>query len=273
MASMDWSTQSGSAPATYDEFLVPALFAPFAERLVEQAEISPGARVLDVACGTGAASRAAARRAGTTGAVTGVDLGEPQLAVARSYAAEEGAAPITYAQSDATSLSVPDAAFDVALCQQGLQFVPDRAAALAEMRRALRPGGRAAIATWTDLATSPWEFMGAALERILDADSAAMIRSPWGLADPSELASLLELAGFEDVSVTPETIECTFATHADFARRAIAATPLASRFASAPADVQDAVAAHTAESLAPHALPDGRLRLPLTTNVALGLAP
>jgi SAM-dependent methyltransferase len=273
MATLDWSAQSGTAPATYDAFLVPALFAPFAERLVEQAEISPGAKVLDVACGTGAASRAAARRAGPTGAVTGVDLGEPTLAVARAYPPEEGAAPISYGQADATALSVPEGAFDVTLCQQGLQFIPDRAAALAEMRRALRPGGRVAIATWTDVATAPWEFIGAALERHLDSDSAAMIRSPWGLADEAQLVSLLRLAGFERISVTRETIVCTFATHADFARRAIAASPLAAKFASAPADVQDAVAAQTAESLAPHALPDGRLRLPMTTNVALGLAP
>jgi SAM-dependent methyltransferase len=91
--------------------------------------------VLDVACGTGAVSRAAARGAGASGSVTGVDVGEPTLAIARSRPAEQGAAPIAYRQSEAGSLPLADDAFDVALCQQGLQFFPDRLKALAEMRR------------------------------------------------------------------------------------------------------------------------------------------
>ena len=151
MASMDWGTQSASAPATYQEFLVPAMFAPFAERLVEHGCVRPGSRVLDVACGTGVVSRAAAILAGTGGSVAGVDLGEPTLAIARSHPAEENAAPIDYAQADAAALPFDADDFDVALCQQGLQFFPERAAALAEMRRVLKPGGRVAVATWKDI--------------------------------------------------------------------------------------------------------------------------
>ena len=108
---------------------MPAMFAPFAECLVEKAEVQPGSVVLEVACGTGAVSRAAARRAGASGSVTSVDLGEPTLAVARSRPSEPGAAPIAYVQSDAGSLPLADDAFDVAMCQQGLQFFPDAGAA------------------------------------------------------------------------------------------------------------------------------------------------
>ena len=102
MASMDWGIQIGSAPAIYQEFLVPAMFAPFAKRVVEHGCVRPGSRVLDVACGTGVVSRAAAILAGTGGSVAGVDLGEPTVAIARSHPAEENAAPIDYAQADAT---------------------------------------------------------------------------------------------------------------------------------------------------------------------------
>jgi SAM-dependent methyltransferase len=80
MASMDWSTQSGSAPATYQEFLVPAMFAPFTKRLVEHGYVRPGSRVLDVACGTGVVSRAAAILAGGGGSVAGVDQVVGELA-------------------------------------------------------------------------------------------------------------------------------------------------------------------------------------------------
>ena len=113
MASMDWGTQSGSAPAIYQEFLVPAMFAPFAKRLVEHEYVRPGSRVLDVACGTGVVSRAAAILAGTGGSVAGVDLGEPTIAIARSHPAEENAAPIDYAQADAAALPFDADHFDV----------------------------------------------------------------------------------------------------------------------------------------------------------------
>src|SRR3954453_4126340 len=126
MATMDWSAQGGSAPQMYQAFLVPAMFTPFAETLVMKAGIGPGFVVLDVACGTGAASRAAARRAGPDGSVTGVDLGEPTLAIARSFDAEPGAAPIEFLQGDATKLPVEAGGYDAAICQQGMQFFPDR---------------------------------------------------------------------------------------------------------------------------------------------------
>src|SRR4051794_19383401 len=147
MATFDWSAQGGSGPTVYQEFLVPAMFTPFAESLVQQTGIGAGTRVLDVACGTGAASRAAARAGG---AVVGVDLGEPTLAVARSFPVEDGTTAIDYRQGDATALPVEDDAFDVAICQQGLQFFPEKEAALREMRRALKPGGRLGVATWAD---------------------------------------------------------------------------------------------------------------------------
>src|SRR4051812_8686734 len=100
MTTMDWSAQGGSGPENYQRFLVPAMFDPFAATFVVKAGIETGSRVLDIACGTGAASRAAARRAGPDGSVTGVDLGEPTLAVARSFDPEPGAAPIRFLQGD-----------------------------------------------------------------------------------------------------------------------------------------------------------------------------
>src|SRR4051794_40596887 len=184
MATMDWSAQGGSGPAKYQEFLVPAMFTPFAETLVEQAGVGEGSNVLDVACGTGAASRAAARRAGPSGSVTGVDLGEPTLAVARAQPVDDGAAPIAWLQADATELPVEDGAFDVGLCQQGLQFFPDKGAALAEMHRALKPGGRLAIATWTSIERTPVAAIVEALERHVDREAASVIGSPFALAGP-----------------------------------------------------------------------------------------
>ncbi len=271
MASMDWGIQIGSAPAIYQEFLVPAMFAPFAERLVEHGYVQPGSRVLDIACGTGIVSRAAAILAGTGGSVAGVDLGEPTVAIARSHPAEENAAPIDYAQADATTLPFDAEDFDVALCQQGLQFFPDRAAALAEMRRVLKPGGSVAIATWKDI-EPPFSAIADALGRHVSTEAAQMMHSPFTLGDGATLAQLMSDAGFHEVTVIDETIECTWASHPEFARRYIAASPIASVFAAASSHSQQAISDEVTERLAPHATADGSLRMPMSTNVAVGSA-
>jgi SAM-dependent methyltransferase len=272
MATFDWSAQGGSAPAEYETFLVPAMFAPFAETLVEQAGVEEGSRVLDVACGTGAASRAAARRAGPSGSVTGLDLGEPTLAIARSVPPEQGAAPITFKQSDAAALDVDSDAFDVTICQQGLQFFPDRLAALAEMRRALKPGGRVAIATWTGLERNPFGPVVDALERHISADAASMLASPFALSD-EELGSLIAGAGFSDAQVRQEEQECTWDARPDeFGPRAIACGPLAPMFAQAPEEAQRAVAEEAGKQLAGHTAADGRIRMTMVSNVAVARA-
>jgi ubiquinone/menaquinone biosynthesis C-methylase UbiE len=271
MASMDWGIQIGSAPATYQEFLVPAMFAPFAKRLVEHGCVRPGSRVLDVACGTGVVSRAAAILAGPGGSVAGVDLGEPTVAIARSHPAEENAAPIDYAQADAAALPFDADDFDVALCQQGLQFFPERAAALAEMQRVLKPGGSVAIATWKDI-EPPFSAIADALERHVSTEAAQMMHSPFTLGDGATLAQLMSGAGFRGVAIIDETIECTWASHPEFARRYIAASPIASVFAAMPAHSQQAVSDEVAERLAPYATAEGSLRMPMSTNVAIGRA-
>src|SRR6476620_1916117 len=105
---MDWSKQGGRGPAAYQSFMVPAMFEPFAASMVVHAGSAPGARVPDVACGTGALTRAAARAAGPDGAVSGLDHGDPTIEVARTIVPGPDAAPITYAQSEAAELAVGD---------------------------------------------------------------------------------------------------------------------------------------------------------------------
>jgi ubiquinone/menaquinone biosynthesis C-methylase UbiE len=270
---MDWSSQGGSGPENYQSFLVPAMFAPFAETLVAKAGIGPGSRVLDVACGTGAASRAAARRAAPDGSVTGVDLGEPTLAIARAHPPEPDAAPIEYLQGDAAALPVDADSYDVAICQQGFQFFPDRPGAAAAMRAALKPGGRLAIATWTAIESNPFGAIADALERHAGAEAAQMMHSPFALRR-EELAALIEGAGFGDVDVHEETMECTWAASpAEFAQRAIAAGPIQPLFAAQSDEVQKAVAEDVGARLAPNATADGAgIRMPMTSYVALASA-
>jgi ubiquinone/menaquinone biosynthesis C-methylase UbiE len=144
-----------SAMQIYDQVLVPRLFTPWARLLLDRLELRPGEAVVDVACGPGSVTRLAATVAGPGGRVTGVDLSPAMLAIARAKPVLCNTTSIDYQRAPADRLPVANAAFDVATCQHGLQFFPDRAAALAEMRRALRPAGRVGIAVWAEIEQSP----------------------------------------------------------------------------------------------------------------------
>ena len=113
----------GSAPENYEQFFVPVIAAPLATDLIDIAALGLGERVLDVACGTGVVARLAAERVGATGTVDGIDLNPGMLAVARSVTPPSMA--IEWHESSAEAIPLPDEAFDVVLCQMGLQFVPD----------------------------------------------------------------------------------------------------------------------------------------------------
>lgn len=272
---MDWTAQGGPAPQLYEDFLVPAMFAPCARELVSAAGLRPGMSVLDVACGTGALSRTAARSVGPHGAVTGVDLGAPMLAVARARPVEDAAAPIKYIEGSAESPSVAAGAFDAVTCQQGLQFFEDRPAALRAMHAALAPGGRVAIATWTALEEAVgMSALADGLALHLSEEAGARMHGPWALADAGELHTLLEGAGFADVQVTRLTLDTRFALgRGDFARTVVLAGPLAQTFAQAAPEDQERVAAHVRAALAAHEDGEGGVRFPMSTNVALATRP
>ena len=131
---------------TYEAAFVPSLFAHLATYLVDAAEVTSGDRVLDVACGTGIVARTAADRTGPAGRVVGLDLNEAMLTVARRVRPD-----LDWRQGNAASMPFADESFDVALCQSGLMFVPDPAAAVGEMSRVVRPGGRVAAQVWSSL--------------------------------------------------------------------------------------------------------------------------
>ena len=129
---------------TYENYFVPAMFFPWATILLRHSAPRSGERVLDVACGTGVVSRLAAPLVGASGQVVALDFNASMLVVARTLPVTSGAA-ITWQEGNAMSLPFPTNAFNLVLCQHGLQFFPDRLLALREMRRVLVSGGRALV--------------------------------------------------------------------------------------------------------------------------------
>ena len=143
-----------SPAEVYERYLGRAIADPFTRVLLDCAGPRPGERVLDLAAGTGSVARHVAPIVGTEGRVVAVDINAAMLAVGRALPAPAGP-PVEWREGDAVDLDLPDQSFDLVLCQQGLQFFPDRAAAVREIRRVLTPEGRAVISVWQDLDHHP----------------------------------------------------------------------------------------------------------------------
>jgi ubiquinone/menaquinone biosynthesis C-methylase UbiE len=138
-----------SVPDGYRQYLQPPMFDPWARELLTFVPPARGDAVLDVASGTGAVAHAAASVCGPSGRVIASDVSPLMLAQLRTDRTDDRAA-IEPLESSADHLALPDDSVDIAYCQQGLQFMPDRNAVMAEMLRVLRPGGGVGIAVWSD---------------------------------------------------------------------------------------------------------------------------
>jgi ubiquinone/menaquinone biosynthesis C-methylase UbiE len=221
----------GASPAeNYQRFFVPSIGAPVADDLIGIADLQPGQRVLDVACGTGVVTRRAAERVGAAGAVAGLDVNPGMLAVARSQTPPDIA--IDWHEASAESMPLPDEAFDVVLCQMGLQFVPNKLAALREMRRVLATGGRALV-TVPGPKPPMFAIMTDALARHLSPEAASFADLVFSLHDVDELTLLMRSSGFREVDVEVKPKSLRLPAPADFLWQYIHSTPLGAAAAQA----------------------------------------
>lgn len=186
-----------SAADIYEEFFVPALFGEWAPRVADAAKITSGDRILDVACGTGILAREASQRVGAAGKVIGLDRNEWMFDVARRVAPN-----IEWVVGVAESLPFKDQTFDAVVSQFGLMFFDQKSAALAEMWRVLRPGGRLAVAVWDSAENTPgYAAMIALLKELFGADEANALRAPYSLGDAIELQRLVDQAGISNARI------------------------------------------------------------------------
>ena len=251
-----WQLEEGSATA-YERFLVPRFFDPFARDLVDAAGVQAGDRVLDVACGTGIVARHAAGRVGREGSVAGVDLNPSMLAVAGELTAHVQPA-IRFEQASADALPFPRASFDAVLCQQGLQFFPDRSAALAELARVTRSGGRLALSTCRALPHQPgYRIVADVLRHHVGVQAAEVLQSPFTFGDHEEIRTLVGAAGFGDVHTRVAVWAARFPSAEAFLRGETASSPLGEIVGQLDADVASALLADLGEALRPHTDDDG----------------
>ncbi len=194
----------------YVSVLVPNLFEPWAELLVDALDPRPGSTVLDVACGPGTVARVLARRVGAIGHVHACDVDPAMIAAGQAVAPRPRAAAIEYDVCPADELPLPDASVDAITCQQGLQFVPDAAGALTQMWRVARPGARLAVSVWRTIADMPlYGALVGAAEDVLGT-AGGMRERPFALGDADELAALATDAGWRDARVSPRDLPIEF---------------------------------------------------------------
>ena len=218
---VNWQV-SDDAAVIYEGFWVPAMLGQWAPQVADAANITAGDRVLDVACGTGVVTREAADRVGATGTVTGIDINDGMLAVARRVRPE-----IDWRQGDASELPFEDESFDVVTCQFSLMYFPDRLAALTEMMRVLKPGGRLALAVWGPFERAKaYVILTEITERRCAQAAADVLTAPHVLGDESTLLELLGSAGIQGAVVELREGTVTFDSIEQFIEFEVKGTPL-----------------------------------------------
>jgi SAM-dependent methyltransferase len=215
--------------------------------LLALAAPAPGEAVLDVACGTGVVAAAAARAVGPVGRVLGVDLADTMVQVSRQRAHGLGLVQAAFERMDAEQLQLPDASFDLALCALGLMYLPDPDAALRELHRVLRPGGRVVLAVWGERARCGW----APLFGIVDAE----VRSEvcplfFGLGQGDALARRCVAVGLQVTAQRRRSDTLDYAGAAEACDAAFAGGPVALAWSRFDGTVRERVQSRYIEALA-----------------------
>jgi SAM-dependent methyltransferase len=225
-----------------------ALLAGVQHELLALAPPAAGSHVLDVACGTGVVTAAAARAVGPAGRVLGVDLSEQMVQAAAERLEATGLAQASTARMDAEQLALPEASVDTVACALGLMYLPDPAAALREMWRVLRPGGQALLAVWGERARCGWASVFGIVDDEVRSEVCPLF---FALGQGDALARRCAEAGFE---VTAQRRRADALWHADGAAACAAALsggPVALAWSRFDARVRERVRARYLASIEP----------------------
>jgi len=186
---------SGSIPELYDTLLVPLIFEPYALDMAARAASCKPQRMLEVAAGTGAVTRALARALPATTEIVATDLNPPMLDRAAAVGTDR---PVTWQQADAQQLPFADGSFDLVICQFGAMFFPDRPRAFAEARRVLTPGGKLLLSVWGRIEDNDFANVvtKALAKRFPENPPMFLARTPHGHYDPVPIQADARAGGF-----------------------------------------------------------------------------
>ncbi len=224
--------------------------APAHELMLARADLRPGEQVLDVACGTGLVTRQAAVAVGAVGSVVGTDLSGEMVEAATRVAGRHGCGRMRFERADAEDLPFADRSFDVALCGLGLMYVPDPILALQEMRRVLRPWGRAAVAVWGARQACGWAEIFPITDARVASDVCPMF---FHLGTKDTLARAFAAAGFVDVELERIATTLRYASADEALEAVFRGGPVALAYSRFDAATRAAVHAEYLASIAAYA--------------------
>lgn len=235
------------------------VLGPFADLLLDRARPRPGERVLDVGCGCGPTTRAAAGAVGPTGRVVGLDLSAPMLDQGRSDASAEGLANVEFVQGDAQTHDLGET-FDLVISRFGTMFFGDPVAAFTNLARHVGVDGRLCMLTWQPLATNPWMTVPlAALEGFgAPPEIDASLPGMFGLSETQRIGTVMAEAGWARVEVEPVLVAMELGVDAAGAAQYLAQTGVARVVMEAlDPDRREAALAALADAMEPRAGPGG----------------
>ena len=201
-----WNSGEGVAHWISNQARYDRMHEPFTTMIRDAAGLRPGSHVLDVGCGCGATTLAAARLI-APGQAVGIDLSGPMLARARTDAEAAGLGNVVFQRGDAQVHPLEPARFDTVISRFGTMFFADPVAAFANIRSAIRPGGRLVFVCWQSLAANQWLLVpGGALAKHVPPAGFGSGDGPgmFAFADPGRLRPILAAAGWRDIEITPE---------------------------------------------------------------------
>ncbi|HTO50573.1 MAG TPA: methyltransferase domain-containing protein [Burkholderiales bacterium] len=215
----------GSIPEYYDTYCGPAVGERWAEDFVRRLPARIDGDVLETACGTGTLTRRLRDRLAPDARLVATDLNGAMLEYARRRLGDPPR--VEWQTADAVALPFPDRSFGAVVCQLGIMFVPDKAAAMHEAHRVLAPGGLFAFHVWDRLDANPHaQASGEAIAALLPNDPvASFIKVPYGFNDESLIRRLLADSGFTDVRIERAEIEIVSRTARSLAIGLVRGTP------------------------------------------------
>lgn len=226
-----------------------AQLEPAQTRMLELADLRPGERVLDIACGTGLVTVRAARSVEPDGEVVGTDISDEMVKAAREVTAREQITHVRYERGEAEKIAFDDGSFDAVLCGLGMMYVPSPVGALTEFRRVLRSDGRASIAVWGKRDRCGW----AEIFPIVD----ARVRSEvcpafFQLGTGETVRHVMETAGFRDVTVDRLSTVLRYGSDDEALAAAFAGGPVALAYSRFDGETRDAAHGDYLASIEPY---------------------
>jgi ubiquinone/menaquinone biosynthesis C-methylase UbiE len=250
----------GSIPETYDRGMGPVIFVDYARLMAERVAALHPKRVLETAAGTGIVTQALRAALPATTMITATDLNPPMLDIAQQKL--KGAANLALEPADAQDLPFPDSAFDLAVCQFGIMFYPDKPLSFREIHRVLEPGGHYLFSVWDSHANNPYALVvDGVIQGLFASDPPRFFHVPFSCASIDPLKDMLGEAGFTDITISVMPVVKTIPNIDAFAHALIYGNPLNLEIREKSSVHPDEAVVRIAKALRSKFGDDGRMKM------------